>query len=125
MSAQGFLLDLGVACQVLEVLRGRGINAVHAAELGMSSATDAALIRHAVENDLVVITTDTGCANLVARSGALAPSVITLRLDNPNGAEQVAAIEGLMGKLGLDDLQGCVVSLERERFRKRALPPLG
>jgi predicted nuclease of predicted toxin-antitoxin system len=119
------LLDLGMARGVQDMLVARGIEAVHVGDLEMATATDAELLELARRRGLVVVTTDTGCATMVARSGALAPSVITLRLDDPNGQGQVAALEGLLSKIALSELCCCVVTLERERFRKRALPPLG
>lgn len=124
MRPTGFLLDLGVARQVLPALQARGYDVSHSLDLGLRDATDAELIAHALERNLVIITTDTGCANVVARSLATAPSVITVRLGNPNAEGQIAALEGLLAKLSLDELESCVVSLERERFRRRSLPPL-
>jgi len=122
---KGVLLDMGMARGVREIFAEHGIDAVHVEDLEMTAATDAEVLELARGRGLAVVTTDTGCATAVARSGALAPSVVTLRLDNPNREGQVAALEGLLSKVQLSELHSCVVILERERFRKRALPALG
>jgi predicted nuclease of predicted toxin-antitoxin system len=52
------LLDQGLPRSTSRILRGDGLNVVHAAEVGLSTATDERILAEARAQDRVVITLD-------------------------------------------------------------------
>ena len=122
MSEVSFLLDMGVSPLVGRFLQGVGYQVAHAKDIGLGRASDADLLEHARRSNAIVITTDKDLGNIMVSSGSALPSVITMRLDNPSAEEQVAALRSLLERLRPEDLTQCLVTLQRNRFRRRALP---
>jgi predicted nuclease of predicted toxin-antitoxin system len=120
---RGFVLDMGISPKVLDVLRGRGLTAVHVQDIGLATADDAVILDTARQEGAVVITSDKDLANHVTMQGALSPTVITLRLDNPTADEQIAALTALLDVLPAGALDACLITLERGRYRRRPLVP--
>ncbi|MBI3911036.1 MAG: DUF5615 family PIN-like protein [Armatimonadetes bacterium] len=123
--AAGFLLDMGVSPKVAAVLAKRGLTAVHIQDIGLSTASDKAILEEARRRDMVVITTDKDLAGHVAVDRATSPSVVTLRLDKPAAEGQIAALEGLLDVLPPGGLDACLITLEPGRYRRRPLVPDG
>jgi predicted nuclease of predicted toxin-antitoxin system len=118
----GLLLDQGISPKVAVALCGSGFRAEHVHALGLATATDAEIVAAAQEKRFVVVTTDSDFSAIVARSRQRSPSVITLRLDNPTAEQQIAAVQALLRKLGMDELESCLIALEQHRYRRRPLP---
>ncbi|MFN3407842.1 MAG: DUF5615 family PIN-like protein [Limisphaerales bacterium] len=70
------LLDQGTPRSAAALLRGMNFNAVHTAEAGLASASDAEILAHAAGAGAVVVTLDADFRTLLALSGADRPSVI-------------------------------------------------
>ena len=75
------LLDMGLPRRTAGDLRDAGWDAVHVAEVGKASATDAELIALARAERRAVVTLDSDFARLLATSRATTPSLLHLRLD--------------------------------------------
>ena len=122
MSVAGFLLDVGVTPKLLDVLMQLGHQALHIRDLDMLKAQDERIVELAASRGLVVITSDTDLATVVAVAGNSAPPVVTLRLANPSAEQQVSAVTSLLQAIGSDGLEGYLVTVERGRYRRRRLP---
>jgi len=118
-----FLLDMGISQKVAPLLQQHGHTADHVDDLGLATADDDVIADEARRRGAVVITSDKDFGALVKLSGHSTPSVITLRLDNPNAAEQIVALAGLLNTLPAGGLDHCLITLERGRYRRRALIP--
>lgn len=116
-----FLLDMGVSIRVAELLRALGHQADHLADLGLSTLPDEDILAEAMARDAVVITSDKDLAGVVVTEGRSSPSVITLRLDNPNAGEQMAALTRMLNALGPRELDATIVTVEPGRHRIRRL----
>jgi predicted nuclease of predicted toxin-antitoxin system len=73
------LLDQGLPRSAAGLLRGRGLDAVHAAEAGLSTAPDALILERAAAEGRVVVTLDADFHRLLAASEAVLRSVIRIR----------------------------------------------
>jgi predicted nuclease of predicted toxin-antitoxin system len=118
-----FLLDVGVSQKVIPVLHQRGHVASHVLDIGLGTADDDVIADEARAQGAVVITSDKDFGAVVTLSGYDSPSVITLRLDNPNAREQIATLEGLLDALPAGGLDHCLITVERGRYRRRSLLP--
>ena len=67
------------------LLTAAGIDTVHVGDLGLSTAEDAAILQAGLEADRTVVTLDADFHALLAMSGAIAPSVIRIRIEGLRG----------------------------------------
>jgi predicted nuclease of predicted toxin-antitoxin system len=118
-----FLVDQNLSPEVAALLRAAGHEAVHTRELGMQSASDTDIVKHAVAENLVILSADTDFGTLLALSSATEPSVVLIRRSQDRRA---AALVGLvLANLPFcDDALACgaIVVLEQSRLRVRRLP---
>ena len=76
---KGLLLDQGLPRSTTTFLNQSHFRALHAAELGLATASDSDILEYARQRDLMVVTLDADFHTLLAVSGAASPSVIRLR----------------------------------------------
>ena len=74
------LLDEGLPLRATQWLRDNGIDAVHARELGLSSAPDELVLRSARTDRRICFTLDHDFHAILAESGATEPSVVLIRM---------------------------------------------
>ncbi len=74
-----FLVDMPLSPNVADWLHKKGHMSVHASQVGLHDAPDAAIMAAAVTDDRVVITADLDYPRLLAMSGANRPSLILFR----------------------------------------------
>jgi predicted nuclease of predicted toxin-antitoxin system len=100
-----------------------GHDAVHAADLGLASASDLEIIGAATEQSRVVVSADTDLGTLLAARHEASPSVLLIRLRNPRRATELGDLLLANIESVAEDLDnGAVVVLEDERIRVRRLP---
>ena len=116
------LLDQGLPRTTAERLRDRGVDAVHAGEVGLSSASDEEILAVALETQRVVATLDADFHTLLVRAGAEGPSVIRLRIERPVAETLVDLLSGLLERCREDLEAGAMVSTDGRRVRVRRLP---
>ncbi len=118
-----FLVDQNLPLRLAELLTGAGHDAVHLRTLGMSKASDPDVLRTALEQERVLVSSDTDFGELLATSNAAGPSLLLLR--RQQGRRAVALASLLLGNLDViaDDLTlGAVVVIDEVRIRVRRLP---
>ena len=115
-----FLVDACLSPVVGAGLRDAGHDAVH---VGLVRASDAVILERARTEDRVVVSADADFGDLLAGSGASAPSVVLLRSDDdlPPGRQVMLLVANLAGVEG-ELAEGAVVVLGRHQVRVRRLP---
>jgi predicted nuclease of predicted toxin-antitoxin system len=73
------LLDEGLPRRAAELLRDRGIDAVHVTEIADASTADAVILEIAREEQRIVVTLDADFHAILAVQDAVTPSVIRIR----------------------------------------------
>lgn len=119
------LLDNMLSPWLAEHLSLAGHDAVHVRELGMSLATDSAILAPARDDGRTIISADSDFSSLLAFHRWEKPCLLLLR-DIPRAREEILALR-------LDNLptvaeaieQGSIVTFKRGRFRIRRLPIRG
>lgn len=115
-------LDQGVPRRAGQLLRDAGIEALHAAEVGLSAASDSEIIAWCRRRGAIAVTLDADFHSLVALSGLTSPAVIRLRVEGlrgPQVADLVVEI-ATTHRAALD--AGALVTVEPTRVRIRRLP---
>lgn len=117
-----FLGDMGISPQSIAFLREQGLEAVHLHELGLEQLPDADIVKKAQEEGLIVLTHDLDFGELLALSGANAPSVVIFRLQNmrPNNVNRYLRILVTEHQTALNE--GAIAIADETRIRIRKLP---
>ena len=118
-----FLLDENVSPLVGEQLRSHGHDAMHVREHNIRSAPDAEVLSFAVRHARVINTADSDFGDLLARTAAVAPSVLFLRGQQSRRADEVTRLilENLP-EVESALLEGAIVVMEDGRLWVPALP---
>lgn len=118
-----FLLDQNQSPLLVGALIVAGHDAVHVRDLGMSRATDREILQYGLQDERIVLSSDTDFGELLAMSNATLPSVVLLRRQGDRRAAQIAALLVANLEAVSEDLAaGGIVVLETDRVRVRRLP---
>jgi predicted nuclease of predicted toxin-antitoxin system len=116
------LLDQGLPRSAVNLLVKAGIDSIHVADLGMSSAEDGQILEQARKNGMIVVTLDADFHSLLALTTANSPSVIRIRIERLR-AQALSDLLVTVVNTCRDELQqGSALSIESNRIRIRRLP---
>ncbi|NER98652.1 MAG: hypothetical protein F6J86_33315 [Symploca sp. SIO1B1] len=118
------LLDQGLPRSASTLLCEAGIDTIHVAEIGLSTAEDSEILQKAREDERVVVTLDADFHTLLALSGATIPSVIRIRIERLRAQALTNLLLMVIGECREELEIGAVVSVETSRIRVRRLPLL-
>jgi len=116
------LLDQGLAPAVASLLRDRGWDAVHVAEIGPDRADDEEILSAAAGEGQVCVALDHDFHTHLALASAGTPSVILLRIQGVGGEAQAALIEAIWNQCEEAINQGAAISADMTSIRVRRLP---
>jgi predicted nuclease of predicted toxin-antitoxin system len=88
----------------------------------MADASDAAILRYAREQGLIVVTLDADFHRLLAFAGASDPSVIRIRIEGLRGEELCRLLIQVIDRCKGELEQGALVSVSEAGLRLRHLP---
>jgi predicted nuclease of predicted toxin-antitoxin system len=101
---------------------GRGLDAVHTAEIELATASDSEILARGVAEDRIVVTLDADFHALLALSGAMKPSVIRFRTEGLRSEHLSKAIRMIMREFEKDLRQGTAISVRENSVRLHHLP---
>ena len=116
------LLDQGLPCSATKLLREDNIDIVHVSECGLSTATDAEIIRFARQQNRTIFTLDADLHALLALSRAASPSVVRIRIEGLRTEALVKLVQVILRCCAEDLTKGAMVSVAENRIRIRILP---
>lgn len=117
------LLDANLSPSLSAGLADAGFEALHVGDVGLLTASDAAIIDYARANDLVVVTVDSDFAAMLAVAGAATPSVVQLRdVGELVPSAHLALLTANLDTVAEDLEAGAAVSLSPTRLAVRRLP---
>lgn len=116
------LLDQGLPRSAVELLRDGGWDVAHVGDLGLSSATDEAILARAAEDDRIVVTLDADFHRLLAVSGARRPSAVRVREEGLTAEPLAALLLQAVGQVKEALDAGAVITVTARSVRVRRLP---
>lgn len=118
------LLDQNTPYAAAALLAERGLDAVHARDLGLSHAPDSSILAAAASADRVVVSHDADFSQLLALGGRERPSVLHLRREFETNQEFVDCVLATIDTVRDEILAGAIVSVDESSVRVRLLPVL-
>lgn len=109
------LLDQGLPPLTAELLRERGIDAIHVSEIGYSRAKDPKIIELAQTNNRIIVTLDADYHAAIALTSAPSPSVIWIRVVNLRAAEYVEIIIPILNEYKDMLINGILITMRSDR----------
>ena len=103
-------------------LERAGHDAVHAASIGLASASDAEILEAARRQGRVVVTADLDYPRLLALERADGPGVILFRGGSYSDREMLDLLDRILAKATEPELERSVTVIDRQRIRRRRLP---
>lgn len=116
------LADMHISPHTIAFLRSSGHDAVRVDEVLSAGATDEEIIDCAAQDSRTILTQDLDFSALIALSGKVIPSVISLRLSSSRIDFVNALLEKVLPGLEEDVLDGVIIAVEDRRIRRRELP---
>jgi predicted nuclease of predicted toxin-antitoxin system len=116
------LLDQNLSADAAVILRSRGMDAIHAREVGLETAEDNAILKWCRTEDRIVITLDADFHALLALAGARTPSVVRIRIEGLRDEALAALIQRVIALAEADLQRGSVVTVTETSIRVRKLP---
>jgi predicted nuclease of predicted toxin-antitoxin system len=116
------LLDQGLPRSAAKLLRDAGTDAVHTAECGLATATDAEILEYARREDRFVVTLDADFHAILVLCHAVVPSVIRIRIEGLRAEALVNLVQAVHSRCGMELAKGAMVSVTNDRIRIRRLP---
>ena len=114
--------DVHISPITVQHLTELGHDVIRANSVLPENAPDREIVAWAISNERVVLTQDLGFSEIVALSGAIRPSIITLRLPD----SRLETVNRILGSAlpGLEEpvTAGVIVTVEERRVRIRELP---
>jgi predicted nuclease of predicted toxin-antitoxin system len=104
------------------LLREAGVDALHAAEVGLSSEADRDIIAWCRLNGAVAVTLDADFHALIALSGETTPSSVRIRIQGLGGPEVAQIISEVLRTRGEALSAGALITVQAGRLRVRRLP---
>lgn len=116
------LLDEGLPLRTAQWLRDNGIDAVHAREIGFTSAVDEQILSAARRDQRVCFTMDHDFHMILAESGATEPSVVLLRMQQEGYVGIGRVIVRVLRDFERQLETGVAATATRRGIRLRSLP---
>jgi predicted nuclease of predicted toxin-antitoxin system len=119
------LLNQGLPPLTAELLREKGVDAIHVSEIGLSRAEDFRIIELAQTTDRIIITLDADYHASIALTSATSPSIIWIRVVNLRGLEYMEIIIPILNEYKEMLINGVLITIRADRtIRTRLLPIL-
>lgn len=116
------LADMHISPVTVHSLRKLGHDTVRVNEIMPANASDKTIIETAINSNRVILTQDLDFSEIIALSGNVQPSLISLRLSSSRIEYVNAVLEKTLPRIEGDVENGAIVSVEDNRVRIRKLP---
>lgn len=119
-----YLADVHISPITIGALRAEGYEIFRVTEFLPPTATDRELVDLARREGAVLITADLDFSALIATSGEMSPSLVSLRLAFPTPDRVTAVLEQALPRIQPELERGAIVSISDASIRVRRLPIL-
>jgi predicted nuclease of predicted toxin-antitoxin system len=98
------------------------VDAVHAAEVGLSGAEDRVIIEWCRANGAMAVTLDADFHAQIALTGLKSPSSVRIRIEGLKGPDVARLLKEIFETSADELAAGALLTVQRSRFRLRRLP---
>lgn len=116
------VLDQGLPRSTAQILTARGWDVTHAADVGLSRATDEEILNYAAHERRVCVTLDADFHALIAVRRMALPSTIRIRIEGLKGDRLADLLERLWPRVEEAVGAGALVTVLPRTVRVRRLP---
>lgn len=116
------LLDQGLPRSAAALLTAEGLDALHAGDIGLSTADDTQIIQKGRDDGRIVVTLDADFHSILALSGSSSPSIIRIRIEGLHAREVSKLILSVVKQCRMDLESGAMISIHPDRIGIRRLP---
>ena len=113
---------MNISPQTVTSLRQQGWNIIRIPEVLPANASDPEILSFARQENRVIVTQDLDFSMLVALGGYNQPSLITLRLSDPDPSSATQRMLEILPQVQKQLQEGCAIAVEEETVRIRKLP---
>ena len=117
-----FLVDMPLSPALALWLVQQGHDAVHAVEIGLNRSSDTTILKHAQNEQRVVITADLDYPRLLALTQTEGPGLILFRGGNYSEQEAMERLSRVLEVIPDEELPNSIIVIEKGRIRRRRLP---
>ena len=117
-----FLIDMPVSPLLVGWLQGEGHDAVHAAYVGLSRASDEEIIAQARKESRIIVTADLDYSRILALTGSSEPGIILCRGGNYSDKEMLGLLKRVLATILGDQMPNSIVVVDKKAIRRRVLP---
>ena len=118
-----FLVDMPLSPGIAVWLAKESHDASHASEMGMATSADTEILQRARAEGRVVVTADLDYPRLLAIAGEESPGLILFRGGNWSEQDCIEHLDRVLRLIPGPDLTRSIVVIEKNRIRRRRLPP--
>jgi predicted nuclease of predicted toxin-antitoxin system len=120
-----FLIDMPLSPALAVWLTQQGYDAIHALDIGLDRAPDEVILKHAKNEQRVVVTADLDYPRLLALAQAEEPGLILFMGGCFNEQHVVERLARALELVPLEELPHSIVVIEQNRIRRKRLPLAG
>ncbi len=117
-----FLANMGISPDSVAFLQSVGYRAIHLEQEGLGRLSDSQILAKAYAEGYVVLTHDLDFGDLMAASGASAPSVVIFRLRNMRPDSVNRNLRQVVERFHEELERGAVITVTEGQIRVRELP---
>ena len=116
------IVDVNLAVRWANMLKSRGIPAIHWTTIGKANAPDIEIMSFARQNDYSVFTNDLDFSAILVSTRASGPSVIQIRSDDTRPEANLDRIVDIFQRFVSVIEQGAVITIDPNKTRLHILP---
>jgi predicted nuclease of predicted toxin-antitoxin system len=116
------ILDMNLSPRWEATLRAHGLDATHWSRIGLPTATDAAILKHARDLGAIVMTQDLDFSAILAAWDATGPSVVVIRLGDVRPERVSRQVIAALRLADADLRSGALLTIDAGRQRVTVLP---
>ena len=113
---------MNLSPKIVKILEDMDVESVHWYNIGAPDAKDAEILKHAIENNFIVLTCDLDFSTILSITHGQKPSIIQLRTQafDQDEIAKIVAYTSMQNKDALE--KGAILTIDAKKSRVRLLP---
>jgi len=117
-----FIADVHISPITVSILQEAGYQIRRITDFIPANSSDDKIVELAIHQGSTIVTQDLDFSAIIAQSGLVQPSVVSLRVGNAKPETIAKILKTMLPQIEKDLIDGSIVSVEESEFRVRKLP---